>query len=110
MKCDIKAARCIGNAFDLLLTRLASEHTKRVADKIPVFNLTSRIGDKKFCPNHKDTCDVDQKCCPLDGGVYGCCPLGADAVCCEDNRHCCPHLTTCNLQEGTCVPDPANRY
>lgn len=58
MKCDIKAARCIGNAFDLLLTRLASEHTKRVADKIPVFNLTSRIGDKKFCPNHKDTCDL----------------------------------------------------
>ena len=115
MQCDIKAARCIGNAFDLLLTRLSVDRTKKVEESrklfFSVFNMTtSRVRDKKFCPNHEFSCDEDQTCCPLDGGDYGCCPLGSDAVCCQDNEHCCPAMTTCNLEEGTCVPQPATKH
>lgn len=30
------------------------------------------------------------------------CIIFAQAVCCEDHVHCCPHDTVCNLSEGTC--------
>ena len=44
--------------------------------------MTKNVG--KVCPNKDFTCDDDETCCPLDAGEFGCCPLGGDAVCCED--------------------------
>ena len=47
-----------------------------------------------------------QTCCHLKTGDWGCCPLGGDAVCCQDGEHCCPHGTVCDLAGGTCSPQP----
>lgn len=43
-------------------------------------------------------------------GAWGCCPFGADAVCCSNGYTCCPHGTTCQDQGNgygvvtTCAP------
>nr|XP_037288325.1 progranulin-like isoform X13 [Rhipicephalus microplus] len=52
------------------------------------------------CPDgHK--CQSGQTCCPLSSTRYGCCPL-PDAVCCDDDQHCCPHGYICNEGSGSC--------
>lgn len=55
------------------------------------------IPGSSFCP--KDT-----TCCKMFDGSYGCCPL-VNAVCCEDQLHCCPQGSKCNLDKGTCDDD-----
>ncbi|CAF1325351.1 unnamed protein product [Didymodactylos carnosus] len=53
------------------------------------------------CPDGQSYCPDGQTCCQLSTGQYGCCPL-ADAVCCSDHLHCCPHGYTCDTEHNTC--------
>ena len=46
-------------------------------------------------------CPKDTTCCKMFDGSYGCCPL-PNAVCCEDQIHCCPEGSKCNVDKGTC--------
>jgi len=71
---------------------------------LPRSSLLFIRGSKKFCPDHDYTCDDTQTCCKLTDSSYGCCPLGPDAVCCEDHEHCCPQGTQCDVAGGTCTP------
>ena len=41
------------------------------------------------CPDGKSRCHDGETCCMKNDGVYGCCRLSADAVCCKDPAHCC---------------------
>ncbi|XP_072549727.1 granulin a isoform X2 [Salminus brasiliensis] len=50
-------------------------------------------------------CPDGQTCCKDGQGDWECCPL-AQAVCCEDLKHCCPHGKKCNLSAQTC-DDPS---
>jgi len=119
LSCDIKAGRCIGKSYDLLLTQLSTSHivnkneekneNKNVkklqhGESWPVKNMTRRVMTKT-CPDKEFTCNDDETCCPLDG-EWGCCPLGPDAVCCDDHEHCCPVGTVCDVDQGTCNKKP----
>ncbi|KAM3863970.1 granulin a [Diretmus argenteus] len=46
------------------------------------------------CPEHST-------CCQLFTGQWGCCPL-QKAVCCPDQKHCCPQGYSCNMDSGSC--------
>ena len=48
------------------------------------------------------SCPDGYTCCKLSSGGYACCPY-KDAVCCSDGLHCCPHGTTCRVEQGTCI-------
>eukprot|EP00730_Choanoeca_flexa_P012189 TRINITY_DN3600_c0_g1_i1.p1 TRINITY_DN3600_c0_g1~~TRINITY_DN3600_c0_g1_i1.p1 ORF type:complete len:367 (+),score=42.60 TRINITY_DN3600_c0_g1_i1:2-1102(+) len=48
-------------------------------------------------------CPDGTTCCAQNGGGFGCCPI-ANAVCCNDNVHCCPSNLVCNLAAGGCTP------
>ena len=54
------------------------------------------------CPDKISACPDGTTCCPLGEDTYGCCPI-PKAVCCEDQRHCCPHDTVCDTAHGKCI-------
>jgi hypothetical protein len=54
------------------------------------------------CPDKISACPDGTTCCPLGEGTYGCCPI-PNAVCCKDQRHCCPHDSVCDTAEGQCT-------
>ncbi|KAK7919440.1 hypothetical protein WMY93_010724 [Mugilogobius chulae] len=56
--------------------------------------------DKTFCPD-------ETTCCKMKTGGYGCCPM-PDAVCCEDNIHCCPSGTQCDVAHSMCLSSSTN--
>ena len=51
-----------------------------------------------LCEDHVTVCDTGT-CCKKDETHYMCCQL-TDAVCCEDDIHCCPKDFVC-LEGGT---------
>ena len=117
LTCDVQAGRCVGSEYHLLMAQIgASKLNKKEFEQITI-NLIPRIAQssrprpnlfsgfrlKKFCPNKDFSCDDTQTCCELTDGDYGCCPLGPDAICCEDHEHCCPHGTECDVAGGACT-------
>ena len=58
-----------------------------------------------ICPDHSSQCPNRNTCCKLTDGNYACCPL-RNAVCCSDNKHCCPHGYSCDVKDGTCTRTP----
>ncbi|KAG8446958.1 hypothetical protein GDO86_014410 [Hymenochirus boettgeri] len=67
---------------------------------IPAFINQSAV----ICPDGKSECPSSATCCMMPDHSWGCCPM-PQAVCCNDNMHCCPHNTVCDLQQGRCVSD-----
>ncbi|KAH9366264.1 hypothetical protein HPB48_008316 [Haemaphysalis longicornis] len=61
----------------------------------------ARLASNEICPDGSE-CDDDQTCCLLRDGSYGCC-LYKDAVCCDDQIHCCPQGYQCDMQHGQCI-------
>uniref|UniRef100_UPI00358FDB5B progranulin-like n=1 Tax=Myxine glutinosa TaxID=7769 RepID=UPI00358FDB5B len=52
--------------------------------------------------NEGQFCGYNQTCCEEPNGVWGCCPF-TQAVCCKDNKSCCPQGTSCDLHTSQCV-------
>ncbi|CAF3527016.1 unnamed protein product [Rotaria socialis] len=61
------------------------------------------------CPDKQSYCPDNETCCLLSSGQYGCCPL-PDAVCCNDNLHCCPNGYTCDVEHSRCQKGFVNSY
>lgn len=61
---------------------------------------TKKVSVSIRCSKHK-ICAPDSTCCILPNGVQGCCPL-KNAVCCSDERHCCPEGFKCDMKERRC--------
>lgn len=57
--------------------------------------------------NGSVACEDGNTCCKSSTGEWACCPF-AEAVCCEDHLHCCPHGTICNLKASTCDSTTGN--
>nr|XP_014341731.1 PREDICTED: granulins [Latimeria chalumnae] len=53
------------------------------------------------CDSHT-RCPDRNTCCKLLTGKWACCPL-PNAVCCEDQSHCCPKGYTCEVSAGLCL-------
>ena len=54
-----------------------------------------------ICPDRASICPDEYTCCRNVTGGYGCCPH-VDAVCCDDDKHCCPAGYTCDLISESC--------
>lgn len=52
------------------------------------------------CPGGKYQC-LDRTTCCRSGQKWSCCPY-PQAVCCSDQKHCCPQGKTCDLSSGKC--------
>uniref|UniRef100_A0A914VLX8 Granulins domain-containing protein n=1 Tax=Plectus sambesii TaxID=2011161 RepID=A0A914VLX8_9BILA len=65
-----------------------------------IFALIITEAESGICPGFTEQCIGEQTCCLLKSGTYGCCPY-ANAVCCEDDFHCCPTATQC-MSSGDC--------
>ncbi|XP_059180890.1 granulin b [Centropristis striata] len=61
--------------------------------------LTSEVEDEKC--DKETMCPGGTTCCKKDSGQWACCPL-PQAVCCNDQEHCCPKGYKCNVAEQTC--------
>ncbi|XP_075731300.1 progranulin isoform X16 [Rhipicephalus microplus] len=94
-RCKVSTKQCV---------HTTSNHSVAAGQKvdpvIPKSALVSPRPNDVTCPDgHK--CQSGQTCCPLSSTRYGCCPL-PDAVCCDDDQHCCPHGYICNEGSGSC--------
>ena len=49
-------------------------------------------------------CEDSETCCLMSSSsnAFGCCPYKS-GVCCNDNKHCCPEKTTCDVPHLKCV-------
>jgi len=113
LTCDIKAGRCLGASYSLLLARMLPAGGQKDLNQIissPKASPGSQIKLRKSCSDPEYSCDDSQTCCPLDEGGFGCCPLGGDAVCCPDKENCCPHGYVCDTSGGTCSPRPEHLW
>ena len=57
--------------------------------------------DSVICPDNKSECSQGSTCCKVPDG-WECCGY-MSAVCCSDQKHCCPNGYTCDLGSGTCT-------
>uniref|UniRef100_A0A8C6SQE1 Granulin b n=1 Tax=Neogobius melanostomus TaxID=47308 RepID=A0A8C6SQE1_9GOBI len=82
---------------------LASEMNTSMVVKFPAVLKQSADVQKMFAVpcNGSVACADGNTCCESTTGSWACCPL-AEAVCCKDHLHCCPHGTVCNLEASTC--------
>lgn len=108
LTCDVKAGRCLGDSYNLLLARMVPRGQKSLnqINKSATRRQEAPVKLRKSCTDPLYSCDDSQTCCPLDEGGFGCCPLGGDAVCCPDKENCCPHGYVCDPSGGTCSPRP----
>ena len=92
--CDLTAGMCVG----------ASEMVLPLFEKLPAKQLSSYVSKPQNvkCPDGKSECASGSTCCLTTDGVYGCCPR-SNAVCCSDEKHCCPSGYTCETAAGTCT-------
>ncbi|XP_033762849.1 multiple epidermal growth factor-like domains protein 6 [Pecten maximus] len=89
-KCDTGSGRCTKNngmSMEWLL-KTESQPTARSTYVI--------------CPDGHSQCPSGDTCCKVGENKYGCCPQ-PNAVCCADEKHCCPHNYKCDTVSGTCT-------
>ncbi|XP_023329802.1 granulins [Eurytemora carolleeae] len=77
LECDIKAGRCVGNSYKLLLQKLDGAITNPNTPKTKLTirkpqksssSFLSVLANRKSCPDKSYSCEVTQTCCPLDLG------------------------------------------
>ena len=83
--CDVKQGTCIRKTNSDGISAIWSKVRKAMVK----------------CPD-ESSCPGNETCCELASGGYGCCGY-EEAVCCSDGLHCCPHGTTCDVKQGTCI-------
>ncbi|KAK0150480.1 Granulin [Merluccius polli] len=75
-------------------------------NKLPVLSINTReevavvtSSDEKC--DRQTMCPGGTTCCRKGSGHWACCPL-PQAVCCNDQEHCCPKGYHCNLAQQSC--------
>ena len=86
-ECNNDKGTCVKNTLEIA----ASSTEKRERLEIVI------------CPDRRSQCPNRNTCCKLTDGNYACCPL-VDAVCCSDQKHCCPHGYSCDVKTASCTP------
>ena len=78
---------------------ITDENEESVVEMVHAGQSTSIVSPPSYgvvCPDGASECQRGYTCCPLEGGNYGCCPY-SNAVCCDDEQHCCPSMHQCSL-------------
>ncbi|KAG1967864.1 progranulin [Pimephales promelas] len=90
-KCDVSSVSCIkGDVVIPWYNKIASQSSSPNSD----------LGTNKC--DEQSSCPADSTCCHLTTGEWGCCPL-PEAVCCQDQEHCCPKGYKCDLRKRSCI-------
>ncbi|CAF0820953.1 unnamed protein product [Rotaria sordida] len=86
----------------LLLIGIVNQYSNGYSNnsKFPLYSFQVRI-KSVLCPDGESYCPDNETCCKLSSGQYGCCPL-PNAVCCNDNLHCCPTGYRCDVEHSRC--------
>lgn len=87
MQCDLTSKNCFQG--DISIPSLEKELSKPFNADIT-------------CPDNS-TCDDSMTCCKVNEQQFGCCPY-PNAVCCQDEVHCCPNDYLCDVVEQHCIP------
>ncbi|XDV13208.1 hypothetical protein PO909_001678 [Leuciscus waleckii] len=91
-KCDVSRVSCIkGDVVIPWYNKIAAKSS---------LSPNSDLGTNKC--NEQSSCSEDSTCCHLTTGELGCCPL-PEAVCCQDQEHCCPKGYKCDLRKRSCI-------
>ncbi|KAI3359510.1 hypothetical protein L3Q82_013913 [Scortum barcoo] len=89
-KCDEQKNTCLkGEVVIPWYTKLPASTTAIRADPSTV-----------QCDEHNQ-CPEQTTCCQLATGEWGCCPM-PNAVCCSDEKHCCPQGYACDIASNSC--------
>ncbi|XP_078656089.1 uncharacterized protein LOC144902484 isoform X2 [Branchiostoma floridae x Branchiostoma belcheri] len=93
-KCDESAGKC-----------RQGNRTLPLLEKFKARPRTGFLPEKQAkvvtCPDGLSACKDNTTCCKDDTGEYGCCPI-PEALCCDDQVHCCPAGFTCRPDQGKC--------
>ena len=107
--CPLSNAVCCGDGKTCCpsgtICDLAGQKCRLPADSsIPLLKLSKKklsAVQLIYCPDYS-YCSSSQTCCELSWGDYGCCSY-SNAVCCSDDKSCCPSGTYCDLYSDKCV-------
>ncbi|KAK7167651.1 hypothetical protein R3I94_001899 [Phoxinus phoxinus] len=90
--CDVSQVSCIkGDVVIPWYNKIAAQSS---------LSPNSDLGTNKC--DEQSSCSADSTCCHLTTGEWGCCPL-PEAVCCQDQEHCCPKGYKCDLRKRSCM-------
>ncbi|XP_056100164.1 granulin a isoform X2 [Rhinichthys klamathensis goyatoka] len=91
-RCDVSRVSCIkGDVVIPWYNKIAAQSS---------LSPNSDLGTNKC--DEQSSCSADSTCCHLTTGEWGCCPL-PEAVCCQDQEHCCPKGYKCDLRKRSCI-------
>ncbi|RXG71208.1 Granulin [Armadillidium vulgare] len=95
-----------------MTVKLLEDNAERYSEKNDVSEVSGYIFFKSFtnlednadklgivCPDKTESCPIDNTCCIMSSGRYGCCPM-PDATCCPDHLTCCPSQYECVGDNG----------
>ncbi|XP_077068624.1 granulin a isoform X2 [Siphateles boraxobius] len=91
-RCDVSRVSCIkGDVVIPWYNKIAAQSS---------LSPNSDLGTNKC--DEQSSCSRDSTCCHLTTGKFGCCPH-PEAVCCQDQEHCCPKGYKCDLRKRSCI-------
>jgi progranulin len=99
--CDAAANSCVSQTKEL--TPIIKEDLPHPPEA--KYDVEECWDDEQTCSGDAGCCLQSETCCLTiteEGPMSSCCPF-ENGVCCGNGAGCCPSLTECNLQLGTCV-------
>ena len=66
-----------------------------------LFSTFSLFAKSSTLCGHGSTCQENESCCSVNSVLFACCSF-SDGICCEDQIHCCPYGTKCDLENQNC--------
>ncbi|KAK2165648.1 hypothetical protein LSH36_47g04018 [Paralvinella palmiformis] len=91
---------CCPNGFLCDLVHLVCVQRKRAVAMVTTQRAVP-VSDVTLCPDAAARCALNETCCGLASGEWGCCTL-SQGVCCKDGAHCCPSGYQCNHKGTLC--------
>ena len=87
--------------FSLLVAIVSAQDSKYFTPA--KFEITMALkDDPNTTCSDGSSCPGDDTCCPIGGGLFGCCGF-SNAVCCDE--YCCPAGYTCDVAPCTKPPN-----
>lgn len=103
--CDTENELCMKKFTSSFLSIHQNSSLSEYGSPALVDGLTPRV---VHCPDKVSVCPDNNKCCVLkDHHGYGCC-AGLNSICCDDQLHCCPEGTVCDLKNKNCTKKPSS--
>jgi len=106
--CPYPEATCCNDHLHCCPEKMRCDNASQVCrqGRISVPSLLKKVAEplnvRLTCPDNS-SCAESMTCCQLKSERYGCCVYD-NAVCCQDQEHCCPNGFICDDDQKRCVP------